>query len=111
MTKKGILSKIGANFVLKDKKLQIDANPPFFVLAERMPAVVRRMEAGGLLKNGIQKANSEDKTSIMKEWSGKRGSLAQFSTKIREDKLLAPNGCHSRGSGNGAPFWRLCGRV
>lgn len=61
--KKVLLSKIGANFILKDKKLAIEAKYPYFVFEKYVPTSQKLERKLG----GLKKSRLEAKKAISKE--------------------------------------------
>ncbi len=68
--KKVLLAKIGANFILKDKKLSIEAKYPYFILEKYMPLSHKLERKMGGLKKHQEQAKNSISEQLNTIWSG-----------------------------------------
>ena len=70
LEKKILLTKIGANFILKDKKLAIEAKYPYFIFEKYVPLSHSLERKLGGLKKAQEEAKKAVSTEINTLWSG-----------------------------------------
>ncbi len=69
-TKKLLLSKIGANFTLKDQKINIQAKHPFIVFEKYSPELNQLEQKARTEKEGLGKIKQETQERLISTWSG-----------------------------------------
>ena len=73
-TKKLILSKIGANFILQNGILSMEAKRPYITFIKHLPEIRKVEELGELDKSRIGKTKKATQEQLVSLWSGQRGS-------------------------------------
>ncbi len=68
--KKVLLAKIGANFILKSKKLSIEAKNPYITLEKYMPMSHKLERQRGKLVKSQNKAKKDVSEQLETLWSG-----------------------------------------